>query len=153
MSLDWLRFRQLAEAARALPVESALAALAQALTLVEAPRSWRKPPWAWLVAEGTDREIAASVVDAAHHLATLRLAASDLAGAEEAITRGRALEPASEILARDLMAVREAAGDPEGAQAILAELEMQLLAIGGNEPSEATRQLADTWATEGTPCH
>ena len=51
------------------------------------------------------------------------------------------------------MAVREAAGDPEGAQAILAELEMQLLAIGGNEPSEATRQLADTWATEGTPCH
>ncbi len=152
VSLDWLRFRQLAEAARALPVESALAALAQALTLVEAPRSWRKPPWAWLVAEGTDREIAASVVDAAHHLATLRLAASDLAGAEEAITRGRALEPASEILARDLMAVREAAGDPEGAQAILAELEMQLLAIGGNEPSEATRQLADTWATDGTPC-
>ena len=137
--------------ARTLAVDGALAALEQGLSLVEVPRSWRKPPWPWLVAEGIDSEIAATVVDAAHHLATLRLAAGDLAGAEEAIGRGRALEPASEILARDLMAVREAAGDTEGARAVLAELEVALLAIGGNEPSEATRQLADTLASEA-PC-
>ena len=97
----------------------------------------------WLRSEAIADQIEATLVDGAHRLCTLALAANDSALARWAIEVGARCVPESEILARDLMAVCDAEGDRGGVRSAFSELEAALERLGHNEPSAETRALLD----------
>ena len=99
------------------------------------------PVYPWLASSGRRDEVAAAVVDAAHHLALLALATGDVVLARWAVTQGRLAEPCAEVLARDLMLACDADGDHDGTVAAWRTLEDDLARLGGHEPSEETREL------------
>jgi len=139
---DWWRFVGLAWAARAAESGPALDHLRQALALVEGPPLARaRDGFPWFVAEGHAARMGEEIVDAAHHLATLATAAGELPLARWAVARGRLIEPASEMLARDLMAICDLEGDRAGVEAAFEGLQRALEALDGSEPSAETRAL------------
>ncbi|MCU1489130.1 MAG: rane protein [Acidimicrobiaceae bacterium] len=142
VTCDWTRLRACSRLARRADPRQARSLLSEALALVEGrPGEVGRPGWPWFVAEGLSRRLVADVVDAAHHLALLCLAAGDPAGARWAVGQGRRAEPASDLLVRDLLAVCEADGDLEGMAVAYGELEGALDRLGGSEPSPETRAL------------
>ena len=148
VTLDWTRFAAFAAAALHQPPEEAAAALDEALALIGSP-PWvtrGRPSWAWFEAAGHRRTVVAGIIDAAHLRAQLALAAGDPTAARRALHIGRRVEPASEVLARDLLATCDLEGDSEGAQHVYDELEKALERLAGAEPSAPTRALADTLA-------
>lgn len=140
---DLVRFGELTAAARAASGSEAACLLERALRLVAAAPGAGPlgPRWGWFVAEGRDRALAAAVVDAAHHAAQLARAAGDTARARWAIAVGRRAEPASEQLARDLIAVCGDEGDEHGVEAAYSALESELERLAGTEPAAATSAL------------
>ncbi len=105
--------------------------------------------YSWFGAEMFDELITAEIVDGAHHLVTLALAADRIDLARWAIERGRHADENSEILTRDLMAVASAQADAAGVRRTFVELERVLERLGGGEPSLETRALLE--ALDPTP--
>ena len=141
VSSDWSRLRLGIASARPAPPEGAVELLRAALGLLDAPAFAAAAHYDWLLAEGLLGELRSEILDAAHHLATLALAVADRELARIAIDIGRHLEPASELLARDLIVLHSGAGEAERAAAVYAQLEAALGELGGNEPSTETRDL------------
>lgn len=142
VSSDWLRFESMRSAAARSEASVAFALLAEALSLVEgAPLADVASGWDWVLAEGLLTTMVSSIVDASHHLASLAIATGDVERARWALARGRAVEPWSEILARDAMVVADLDGDPDAVRRAWRELEAGLDRLDGNEPSAETRAL------------
>lgn len=141
VSCDWERLRSALAAARHVSPHAAVSLLGEAFALLDGEGFARWLAYDWLVAEGLLEELRADVVDAAHQLATLALAGNDHDTAAHAIALGRALEPASEILARDQMVFAAERGDLPAAEQAYEELEIALGELGGNEPAPETRAL------------
>ncbi len=145
VTTDWARFE--ARRLRALEAEpdEAVTLLGDALEMLESPPlADTACGWDWMLAEGLLATIAASIVDAAHHLATLGLAAGDTARARWAIAKGRSVEPWSETLARDTMVLADAEGDRDAVRRTWQDLEGALDRLDGNEPSPETRALFES---------
>lgn len=142
VSCDWLRAqRALVGAVRAEP-HRALDLLRSALALVDgAPCASVSAGFGWVRAEGIAEAIEGALVDGAHQLCGLALAGGDVALARWAVDAARRCAPESELLARDLMVVSDAAGDGAGMRAAFAELEAALDRLGRNEPSAESRAL------------
>ncbi len=138
---DWMRFRGALARAHALDPAGAVSLLTEALALLDGGGLARWPPYDWLLAEGLLEELRGEAVDASHQLAVLSLAGGDRGRAARAIEVGRSLEPASEMLARDLMVLAADSDDAEAARRVYTELEAALALLGGNEPSAETRAL------------
>jgi hypothetical protein len=98
-------------------------------------------PYDWMIAEGLDDDLRSEVIDALHHVASVAMAAGDQFLAEQTLEVGRRIEPASELLARDLLVLLSDAARHDEADARFAELERELAQLGGNEPSAVTRAL------------
>ncbi|HVB05015.1 MAG TPA: bacterial transcriptional activator domain-containing protein [Acidimicrobiales bacterium] len=141
VTLDAERFRAAAAHARALGPDAARDLLAAAFELLDPAALARWPAWDWLAADGHLEALRSDVVDAAHHLATLATAGGEHALAAGILRGARLIEPASEILARDLMVLEAERGDTPAAARAYAELEAALAALGGNEPSAESRAL------------
>ena len=142
VTLDWSRFSDAVERARYAEPTAAVTLLRFALGLLERPTVFAAGgAYDWLVAEGLLVSLTAEVVDAAHHLATLALAADDTGLARWAVDKGLFVEPASEMLVRDLLVALDAAGEPAEVSRVARELEERLDRLGGNEPSPETRSL------------
>jgi hypothetical protein len=141
VTLDAARLSQAAAAAQRAGPESAERLLRDALALVGPRPCCPLPGYPWLAASGWREEVAAAVVDAAHHLALLALAEGDTVLARWAVDQGRHAEPCAEVLARDLMLACDADGDAAGTVAAWQALEEGLAILGGHEPSEETREL------------
>jgi DNA-binding SARP family transcriptional activator len=116
---------------------SALAAgeFLEGYTLPDAP-----PFEDWLAAERLG--LRSRMVDALTRHAEQRLAAGDLAGAQDAALRALGLEPAAEAAARAVMAARALAGDRAGALAAFDQVAARMGDLG-LEPAPATTALAE----------
>jgi len=151
VSLDWTRFSDAVGRARDADPDAAVALLRFALRLLGEPVVLGGgPAYDWLVAEGLLAEMVAGAVDAAHHLATLAIAADDFELATWAASRGRLVEPASEMLLRDLLVALDGAGEHAEMRRLAGALEDELVGLGGNEPSPETRALLAELLDEGT---
>jgi DNA-binding SARP family transcriptional activator len=149
VSSDWARFRDAAERARVASPARAVALLRAAFELVPSePNVATRRTYDWMTAEGLRVTIGAEIVDAAHHLAALALAANDLGLARWAIAKGRSVEPTSEMLVRDLLVALDASGDIDGLRAVFRDLEQALTDLGGSEPSPETRALFEHLTTK-----
>jgi DNA-binding SARP family transcriptional activator len=96
--------------------------------------------------EGLADHLCFEICDALHQLAGLASAGGDLELARRSIHAGLELEPTSELLVRDLMVLRSQVDGTPGLVEAYAALESALGAIGGVEPSSATRALFDELA-------
>ncbi|HXZ83427.1 MAG TPA: hypothetical protein VED84_06765 [Acidimicrobiales bacterium] len=124
--------------------------LVGALGLLEgSPLSAIATGYSWFSAEGLDELISAEIVDGAHHLVALALAANRPQLARWAIARGQFGAANSEILARDLMATAASENDTDGVRGAFSELERALERLGAGEPSVETRTLLE--ALDPTP--
>ena len=140
---DWVDL--LTELARARSEDAALAL--GSLTLVLERSSWRPAlPYRWMLTEGLVDHLSFEVCDAMHQLSRLASAGGDLELAARSIHAGLALEPTSELLVRDLMVLRSELDGVPGLIEVYEALEAALGAIGGVEPSSATRALFDELA-------
>ena len=149
VTCDWSRAERALLAARLASPEQAERLASAALALLDgSPFAGIVAGYSWLRAQLLDESISAELVDAAHHLAVLHLAAGDIDRARSAIEIGRLVEPDSEILARDLMAACDAENDGSGVRSAFSELERALERIGGNEPSVETRALFEALDNE-----
>lgn len=146
VSCDWTRFEAMRERATSAEPDVAVELLVDALSLVDGSPFADTSGWDWVLAEGLLPTIIASVVDGAHHLATLAIARQDSRLARWAVGRGRCVEPWSEVLARDVMVIADLEGDPDGVRRAWRDLELALGALDGNEPSSATRALYEELA-------
>lgn len=152
VSCDWDRFLGAVDAACGATPDDARRLLRGALGLVARGACCRGVAgYDWLVADGTQREMLATIVDAAHHLALLALAEGDGPLARWAVQQGSHVEPCSEMLVRDLMLACDADGDREGTARAWECLEETLAQLGGNEPSPETRELYATLLGPSTP--
>jgi DNA-binding SARP family transcriptional activator len=141
LTCDATRLEAAATAARAAAPELAESWLRDALGLVGTGPCCPEIGPSWWMTSGARESVIATVVDAAHHLALLALARNDSSLARWAVERGRQAEPHAELLARDLLLACDADGDLSGATRAFQELEEGLARLGGNEPSEETREL------------
>jgi DNA-binding SARP family transcriptional activator len=145
VTCDLTRARRAFASARFIEPAAAEVLLSDALALVEGtPLSAVVAGYSWFGAEGYDELLAAEIVDAAHHLVALALAADRSDLATWAIARGRLAGPDSEILARDLMTTAAAENDAAAVRGAFSELERALERLGGGEPSLETRALLAT---------
>jgi nucleoid-associated protein YgaU len=120
--VDWQVFGALAGlAARAGDPAAEQGYLTRALSLVGGQLMTGRPPgrYAWLATDGLEYEVAARVADAAHRLATLRLAGGDARGAMDAARTGLRLAYADELLWRDLLRGADATGDQKLVRAVV----------------------------------
>ncbi len=148
VSCDWLRAERAIAAAGRVEPGRAIELLRSALELAAGPPCDSVlAGFGWLRSETIAGRIEATLVDGAHRLCTLALAANDTALARWAVEVGAICVPESEILARDLMAVCDAEGDRGGVRSAFAELEAALERLGHNEPSAETRAFLE--ALEG----
>jgi DNA-binding SARP family transcriptional activator len=133
------------EVARARTEEAALA-IAALTGVLDGPRLRRDVPFRWMRTEGLADHLCFEICDALHQLAGLASAGGDLELARRSIHAGLELEPTSELLVRDLMVLRSQVDGTPGLVEAYAALESALGAIGGVEPSSATRALFDELA-------
>ena len=141
---DWVEL--LTELARSRTETSRHRALGS-LSVVLDCSSWRPGlPYRWMLTEGLIDHLCFEVCDAMHQLARLASAGGDFELAARSIHTGLALEPTSELLVRDLMVLRSELDGMPGLIEVYAALEGALGAIGGVEPSSATRALFDELA-------
>jgi DNA-binding SARP family transcriptional activator len=139
---DWGRISSAITTARAATPDQAIAWLSRAFEGVQAaPILNDMTTYGWMVREGIAASIRADMVDAAHHLATLAIAADAVEEAGRAIDHGLAIDPISEILVRDAMTLRDRLGDATGVNALYESLEGALDALTSAEPSSETRAL------------
>jgi DNA-binding SARP family transcriptional activator len=144
---DWVDL--LTELARARSEDAALAA--SSLTVVLEGSSWRPGrPYRWMLTEGLLDHLCFEVCDAMHHLARLASAGGNFELATRSIHAGLTLEPTSELLVRDLMMLQSELDGMPGLIEVYEALESALGAIGGVEPSFATRALFDELAGKQT---
>jgi DNA-binding SARP family transcriptional activator len=144
---DWVDL--LSELARARSEDASLAL--RSLTFVLEGSFWRPGlPYRWMITEGLVDHLCFEVCDAMHQLANLASAGGDLELAARSIHAGLALEPTSELLVRDLMVLRNEIDGLPGLIEVYEALEGALGAIGGVEPSWATRALFDELAGKQT---
>ncbi|MGO9457275.1 MAG: LysM peptidoglycan-binding domain-containing protein, partial [Acidimicrobiales bacterium] len=115
VTTDVARIEELvAEADAADDEEESIALLRAALGLVEGePLAGALAGYGWWAAEGHERRIAATVVDAACRLARLAADHGYLDLARWGLERARLVEPYSELLSRAAMRVAAVAGDAE----------------------------------------
>ena len=147
VTCDWTRFEQMSTRARTSSVPEAIELLAGALDLVGGlPCSESPSGWDWLVSRGLLTTMVSSVVDASHHLASLAIAGRELDLASWAVSKGRIVEPCSEMLARDAMILADLSGDPDALRREWHDLEAGLAILDGGEPSEETRALYEELA-------
>jgi DNA-binding SARP family transcriptional activator len=140
---DWVDL--LTELTRARSEDAALAL--GSLSLVLDGSSWRPGlAYRWMLTEGLLDHLCFEVCDAMHQLSQLASAGGDLELAARSIHAGLALEPTSELLVRDLMVLRSELDGMPGLIEVYQALEDALGAIGGVEPSWATRALFDELA-------
>lgn len=106
------------------PPSDGSADLAAALRLVSGPILVDLPAgrYRWLTAAGLDERIRVAVVDVAHRLTGLSLAAGDTAMAMAACRTGLRAVPAAETLWRDLLRTVAARGDRHALEAVAAEM-------------------------------
>lgn len=149
VSCDWQRAERAITVATRSEPRRAVELLRSALELVDGPPCASVlAGFAWLRAEAINQAIEGTLVDGAHRLCALALAADDAALARWAVETGRRCVPDSEILGRDLMAVSDAEGDRHGVRAAFTALEVALERLGHNEPSAETRALFDALESE-----
>jgi DNA-binding SARP family transcriptional activator len=144
---DWVDLLEELTHAR---TEDAAAALYSLTRVLEAP-SWHPTvPYRWMLTEGLLDHLYFEVCDAMHQLAGLASAGGDHELCARAISAGLKLEPTSELLVRDLMVLRSQLDGMPGLVEAYEALETALSAIGGVEPSWATRALFEELAGNHT---
>ena len=126
--VDWQVFRVLfAQASQAAAASDATAEaeyLERALALVRGQFLDGRDParYVWLATEDVEYEVTATVADAAHRLAVLRLAAGDPDAAMEAARAGLRLAFNDEMLWRDLLTGAHATGQEHALRAVVGEI-------------------------------
>jgi hypothetical protein len=120
--VDWHVFRALV--ARAAPSGDEAGCLDRALGLVRGqPLDGRDPNrYGWLGPDAFGSEVAATVADAAHRLAVLRLGAGDPAGAMSAARAGLRLARDDEMLWQDLLRGAAATGQEHVLRSVVDEI-------------------------------
>ncbi len=144
VTTDVARVEELvAEADAADDEEESIALLRAALELVEGePLAGALAGYGWWAAEGHERRIAATLVDAACHLARLAADHGYLDLARWGLERARLVEPYSELLSRAAMRVAAVAGDADRLRREWVECQRRVDEIDpGGLPSEATERL------------
>lgn len=101
----------------------------------------------WL--EGKRHELASRAVDAAFHLAEAHWDAGERGAASFYAARAATIGETSELTARRVMRFLRGIGDHAGALNVYYSLGKRLRALFGEEPTEATRQLAEELRSEG----
>jgi hypothetical protein len=125
---DWQVFRALfAQASQAAAASDATAeagCLERALALVHGQFLDGRDPsrYAWLATDEVEYEVTATVADAAHRLAVLRLAAGDPDAAMEAARAGLRLAFNDELGWRDLLTAADATGQEHVLRAVVSEI-------------------------------
>jgi len=123
VTTDVARFTALVSHARDQVPAKAAATLRTALEMVRGePFAGATQGFHWVQPEGHYARIEALVVDTAHRLVELCLAAGDPSGADWAARQGLLASPGNEILYRDRMRAGDAAGNPTAVHAAMAEL-------------------------------
>ena len=129
--VDWQVFRALfARASRAAAANAAndpvaeAESLQQALALVAGQFLDGRDPsrYAWLATDDIEYEVTAAVADAAHRLATLRLAAGEPDEAMEAARAGLRLAFNDEMLWRDLLTAAHTTGQEHVLRGVVSEI-------------------------------
>jgi DNA-binding SARP family transcriptional activator len=142
VGLDWYELEGLFTQAKQIDGARALDLLAGAIDQLDAHCVLGEPMhFPWFRAMRYDEYIKTCLIDACHHLATLAFACDDHTTAKRALTFGRAVEPSSEILARDQMVLASMQGAPAEIEQIYHELTMTLNDLAGAEPSVVTSRL------------
>jgi DNA-binding SARP family transcriptional activator len=145
ISSDWTELLATLGQARTAPVQDAM----DALRNVVSGLTWQRPsPYRWMSTEGLVEHLSFEICDSMHQLAALAFAEGDLELTARALKAGLDIEPTSELLVRDLLLLRHRVDGVAGVLESYAELEEALGAVGGAEPSWATRALFDDLAGE-----
>ncbi|MEW6473544.1 MAG: BTAD domain-containing putative transcriptional regulator [Actinomycetota bacterium] len=122
VTTDVARFQRLVAHAEHHSSTRAIELLRTALKLVRGQPFAATQGFHWAQPEGHPARIQALVVDNAHRMVELCLAAADPSGADWAARQGLLASPGNEILYRDRMLAADAAGNPAGVHAAMAEL-------------------------------
>ena len=126
--VDWQVFRAwFARASQAASADDPMAeaeALQRALALVRGQFLDGRDPsrYAWLATDDIEYEVTAAVADAAHRLATLRLAAGEPDAAADAARAGLRLAFNDEMLWRDLLTAAHASGQEHVLRGVVSEI-------------------------------
>lgn len=122
VTTDVSRFEALAGHATGQARASAIETLRSALSLVRGHPFTAAQGFHWVQPEGHLAHVGALVVDTAHRMVELCLAAGDATGAAWAARQGLLASPGNEILYRHRMVAADAAGNAAGVHAAMAEL-------------------------------
>ena len=122
VTTDIARFKALVAHAQHQGRTKAMETFRSALNLVRGEPFAAVQGFNWVPPEGHQARVEALVVDNAHRMVELCLAAGDPTGADWAAHQGLLASPANEILYRDRMLAADAAGNPAGVEAAMAEL-------------------------------
>jgi hypothetical protein len=122
VTTDLARFKALIAHAEHQGRTKAIGTLRSALSLVRGQPFAAAQGFHWVHPEGHQARIEALVVDTAHRMVELCLAAGDPSGADWAAHQGLLASPGNEILYRDRMLAADAAGNPTGVHTAMAEL-------------------------------
>jgi len=126
--VDWQVFRAwFARASQAAAANDPMAeaeALQRALALVRGQFLDGRDPsrYAWLATDDIEYEVTAAIADAAHRLATLRLAAGEPDAAADAARAGLRLAFNDEMLWRDLLTAAHATGQEHVLRGVVSEI-------------------------------
>jgi len=126
--VDWQVFRalfvQASHAAAAADPTAEAGYLQRALALVRGQFLDGRDPsrYAWLATDDIEYEVTAAIADAAHRLATLRLAAGDPDAAMDAARSGLRLAFNDELLWRDLLTAAHATGQEHVLRGVVSEI-------------------------------
>jgi len=126
--VDWQVFRALfaraSQAAAASDPTAEAESLQRALALVRGQFLDGRDPsrYAWLATDDIEYEVTAAIADAAHRLATLRLAAGDPDAAMDAARSGLRLAFNDEMLWRDLLTAAHATGQEHVLRGVVSEI-------------------------------
>ncbi len=125
--------------------------LATALRLVRGQPFAHVPPrrYGWLPETYLEQDIAAAVVDAAHRLATQRLAAGDPDGARQAARQAQLIDRYDERPWRDLLLAEHSLGNRSAIRSLVDDLTTTLEVDVDDDLTEETQQLIQQLTVEG----
>jgi nucleoid-associated protein YgaU len=134
------------------PARASTENLIAAMKLIEGPPFDGRPPRRYVWADQLEKNMTvsiiqnmtASIVDAAHELATRALATGDAATARFAATVGEMVDPASEIPIRDRLRAEDLADNPAGIDQVTTRLHLRnTVDLETSEPDEETQEILD----------
>ena len=142
VNLDWFELEATIIEARQIEGARAVELLDRSLRTVQPTRLLNEVAlYPWFQAMRYGEYIRATLVDACHHLVALAQDSDQSEVIRATLTLGHAIDPGSEIIARDLMVIADQLGDRDAIETVFRNLQTALEQLGGAEPSALTNRL------------